>query len=271
MENKAKYLWVGVFVFGVFFASLFVLIWLNDFSSKEEFKYYQIYTSESVAGLSQKSSVRLLGVEIGSVEELSLHKKDKETLVRILVKINEEAPIYTTTVASLELQGITGLKYVDLSNEEGERQELISKNGEIPTIKSKSSLFSSINKQGDKIVNLLDFADERARLLLSMQNVQNFSALLKNLSDASYNINKLAQRMTQMTYSIEKAATTIQILGQSGASTLQSYDKLSSSLAENLSILQRLLVVSTELIKTLEQSPSDLFFKGTKPNLAPGE
>ena len=271
MENKAKFLWVGIFVFGIFFTSLFVLIWLSDFSSKEELKYYQIYTNESVAGLSQKSSVRLLGVEVGSVEDLSLHKENNETIVRILIKLKKDTPIYTTTMASMELQGITGLKYIDLSNEKGDKKELVSLKGEIPIIRSKPSLFSSINKQGDKIVNLLDFADERARVLLSMQNIQNFSTLLENLSEASNSVNELAKRMTQMTYSIEKAAASIQFLGQSGALTLQNYDKLSSSLSQNLSLLQRLLVVSTELIKSLEQSPSDLFFKGTKPNLAPGE
>ena len=59
MENKAKYFWVGIFVFGIFFASLFVLIWLNGFSSKQNFTYYQIFIKESVSGLGLKA-LRLL-------------------------------------------------------------------------------------------------------------------------------------------------------------------------------------------------------------------
>ncbi|HEB7541879.1 TPA: MCE family protein, partial [Campylobacter coli] len=92
MENKANYFFVGLFVFGVFFASIGFMLWLGGYSKEESFEYYEIHTQESVAGLGIKAPVRLLGVEIGNVEDISIY--DKENLgVNILIKIKKGTPI----------------------------------------------------------------------------------------------------------------------------------------------------------------------------------
>ena len=266
MENKAKYFWVGIFVFGIFFASLFVLIWLNGFSSKQNFTYYQIFIKESVSGLGLKAPVRLLGVEIGSVEDLSLYKADNgDTLVKILIKVKEGTPIYTATIASLGLEGITGLKYVELTNDEQKPKEpLVSSNSQPPTIKAKESLFASIGKQSDRIFDLIDFTNESMRQLFSQQNLNNISNCLKTLNAAISNINSMAKR-------VEQASVAVARFAEDSVNTLKDYDKVSFLLANNLSALQELLVTITEFAKQLEHSPSDIFFKGTVTKPAPGE
>lgn len=89
MENRANYFFVGLFVFGVFFASLGFILWLGGYSKEESFKYYEIHTQESVAGLGIKAPVRLLGVEVGSVEEISIYNQDELGVnIRIKVKNN---------------------------------------------------------------------------------------------------------------------------------------------------------------------------------------
>ncbi|MCW1563421.1 hypothetical protein OLS58_05580, partial [Campylobacter jejuni] len=40
VENRANYFFVGLFVFGVFFASLGFILWLGGYSKEESFKYY---------------------------------------------------------------------------------------------------------------------------------------------------------------------------------------------------------------------------------------
>lgn len=54
-----------------------------------------------------------MGVEIGNVENISIY--DKENLgVNILIKIKKGTPIKEDTFATLQFQGITGLKFVQL-------------------------------------------------------------------------------------------------------------------------------------------------------------
>ena len=77
MENKASYFWIGIFVFSVFFAALAFVLWLGGYSKEESFKLYEIHTTESVAGLGVKAPVRLLGVEVGSVEKISIYNKNE--------------------------------------------------------------------------------------------------------------------------------------------------------------------------------------------------
>ena len=253
MENKANYFYIGIFVFGVFFISLFFMIWLSGFSHKEKFEYYQIFTKESISGLGVKTPVRLLGVDIGTVEETSIDTT-QGVEVRILIKVKQGTPITEKTYASLALQGITGLKYVELYTEDGETKLLESKSGEIPTIKVKESLLSAIDKQGDKFLELVRFTDERLRLLFSDNNVKNFSSLLQNFANLSKDLDK----------NLNPAVTNFNLVSQK-------MTIMADSLNTDLELLEQLLLQINELIVNLQKSPSDIFFKSSKNKPAPGE
>ena len=113
MENRANYFYIGIFVFGVFFVSLVFMMWLSGFSHKEKFTYYQLFTTESISGLGLKAPVRLLGVDVGSVEETQIDTA-QGIGVKIIIKLKEGTPVMQNTYASFALQGITGLKFVEL-------------------------------------------------------------------------------------------------------------------------------------------------------------
>ncbi|TQR61450.1 MlaD family protein [Campylobacter troglodytis] len=253
MENKANYLYVGLFVFGIFFASLFFMVWLSSLNQKESFAYYQIFTKESISGLSIKSPVKLLGVDVGTVEDTSI-VTSTEVEARILIKVKENTPITHSTYAKLSSQGITGLKYIELHQDDRLSQPLREKADEIPTIKMKESLFSSLESGGNVLLELLTFTDERLRILFNDENLANFSLLLKNfnelakdldkgLNPAFVNLNTFSENMTQ----------------------------LSAHLNSNLELLEELLLNMNEMLIALKQSPSDLLFKSSKNKAAPGE
>lgn len=150
MENRANYFFVGLFVFGVFFASLGFILWLGGYSKEESFKYYEIHTQESVAGLGIKAPVRLLGVEVGSVEEISIYNQD-ELGVNIRIKVKNNTPIKEDTFATLQLQGITGLKFIQLQGGSKNSKDLVSMQGKLPVIPFKESFLATIDRQSEHI------------------------------------------------------------------------------------------------------------------------
>lgn len=285
MENRASYFFVGLFVFGVFFAALVFMLWLGGYSKEESFDYYEIYTQESVAGLGVKAPVRLLGVEVGDVEDISIYSKD-DLGVRILIKVQKDVPIKEDTLATLQLQGITGLKFVQLQGGSKNSPRLMAKNeGEIPVIKFKESFLAAIDRQSERIFSLVKTADDKSKELLSEKNLKNIELLLQNLENASENLNDTTLKLGKMADEVYSAANNLNItlMGADKAiasidkftikasEKLDSYDELRLSMLANLELFKALLLESNHLLINLQRSPSDLLFKEVKPKPGPGE
>lgn len=288
MENRASYFFVGVFVFGVFFASLGFLLWLGGWSKDESFDYYEIHTQESVAGLGLKAPVRLLGVEVGSVEDISIDTKD-ELEVRIRIKVKKDTPIREDTFATLELQGITGLKFIQLQGGSGESEPLESDGRAYPVIQFREGFLASIDKQSERIFSLIETADAKSKVILSDENLRNFGLLLenlaqlsqnlnahskdlsKNLNEASKNIALAAKNLQGTLRSIDESSLAFRELMQGVSKKLEAYEALREGALENLELLRGLLLEGNKALKDLRKSPSDLIFKEGKPQLGPGE
>ncbi|MPO97858.1 MCE family protein [Campylobacter jejuni] len=284
MENRANYFFVGLFVFGVFFASLGFILWLGGYSKEESFKYYEIHTQESVAGLGIKAPVRLLGVEVGSVEEISIYNQD-ELGVNIRIKVKNNTPIKEDTFATLQLQG--GSK---------NSKDLVSMQGKLPVIPFKESFLATIDRQSEHIFSLVKTADDKSKELLSEKNLKNLEILLQNLAELSANLNanskNLSLNLSNASLKIGKMADNISLSAQNFNSSLKNikestmilknfikkadeklntYDDIKASLMQNLELFKRVLIESNILIENLQNSPADLIFKETKPKLGPGE
>ncbi|ELD4953998.1 MCE family protein [Campylobacter upsaliensis] len=294
MENKASYFWVGIFIFGVFFASLIFMLWLGGYSEEESFEYYEIHTQESVAGLGLKAPVRLLGVEVGSVENISIYTK-QNLGVNILIKVKKETPIKEDTFATLQLQGITGLKFIQLQGGSVNSKKLTSDDG-YPVIAFRESFLATIDRQGERIFSLIKTADDKSKKLLSDENLQNIEMLLKNLAQLSENLNAnskalsknlneasknvalmakevelSAKNLRQTLQNVDESSRAFTLLMQKGTRKIDSYDELRDALLEDLELLKIWLLESNKAIKNLQRSPSDLIFKETQPKLGPGE
>ncbi|TKX32986.1 MlaD family protein [Campylobacter aviculae] len=280
MENRANYFFVGIFVFGLFFASLAFILWLGGYAKDESFEYYEIRTQESVAGLGIKAPVRLLGVEVGSVENISIETQDNLG-VKILIKVKKDTPIKQDTFATLQLQGITGLKFVQLQGGTKDSPKLTSKNANTPpVIRFKESFLAAIDKQSEHIFSLVKTADDKTKELLSDQNLKNLELILKNLAQISINLNenskKMSQNITNASFKLGQMADNISLTAKNFNEILKNikegaYDDLKQDIEQNLELLKKVLLESDLLIQNLQKSPSDLLFKQEKPQLGPGE
>ena len=75
---------------------------------------YYIRFTGSIAGLDRGSQVRYNGVRVGRVEGIRIEPEHVES-VRVEITMTAGTTIKADTVATLEMQGITGLKSIELS------------------------------------------------------------------------------------------------------------------------------------------------------------
>jgi phospholipid/cholesterol/gamma-HCH transport system substrate-binding protein len=68
---------------------------------------------ESISGLSNGAKVQLRGIEVGLITSLGFDPKDPERIL-VGIDVDRSAPVYKDATATLEIQGITGLKYMEL-------------------------------------------------------------------------------------------------------------------------------------------------------------
>jgi phospholipid/cholesterol/gamma-HCH transport system substrate-binding protein len=215
MERDANYLAVGAFTLLVAAMAVTFVFWYRGLSDSREYDRYEIYFSGSVSGLSLGGPVRYLGVDVGRVQRIAL-KKDRPDTVTVIVDVDRNAPISGATRASLGLQGVTGLLYINLQQAEGASQESLRKGEHYPVIESQSSnidaLLASLPELVTRANNLLD----RASGLFSEQNMAAVSKTLDNLRattdrlpDSTRHVDELLAQLSATAAEIKTTAANV--------------------------------------------------------------
>lgn len=113
METDKHYFFEGLFIIGFALAAALFAVWLGS-PGRHDDVIYRIYFPESVSGLTVGDPVRYRGVDVGTVKTMIIDPVDSR-LVRVEVRLRNDAPVKTDTRASLALQGITGVVNIDLN------------------------------------------------------------------------------------------------------------------------------------------------------------
>ncbi|EAH5177182.1 MlaD family protein [Campylobacter lari] len=275
MENRANYILIGIFVFVLFFISLFFVVWYGNLKDEKTFKYYEIFMEESVAGLSVKAPVKFLGVDVGSVENISIDSSSNQLRVKILVKLDSNLVVKTDTYASLQIQGITGFKFIQLAGGSDEASVLKADGDVYPIIKSKESFFASLDKQTTNIIELISSSKEKLDKLFSDKNLNNIERILQNTSEFSAHLNTKApvilENLNKTSSKLGKSSDDFSNFLNNANGQLNELNKSRILLNENLDILRVLFLDFTQLLKKLKQNPSDVIYKDKAIQYAPGE
>ena len=75
MYSRINYTTVGIFVLIFATGMVWFAFWLAKYGLQQEFDYYKIQMTESVSGLSKDSTVKVHGVDVGSVSEIRINPK----------------------------------------------------------------------------------------------------------------------------------------------------------------------------------------------------
>jgi phospholipid/cholesterol/gamma-HCH transport system substrate-binding protein len=185
MEREANYTAVGAFVLLIAtMASLFVY-WYAGSGDARDFQRYEIYFEGSVSGLNRGSTVRYLGVEVGRVVTIRIDKRAADR-VQVIADIDSHTPISKETTASLAMQGVTGLLYIDLlANRDAKRVMAPVPSEAYPVIDSVQSNFDRLLASLPELVGRATVVIDRAALLLSDENIKALSRTLQNIEQTS--------------------------------------------------------------------------------------
>jgi phospholipid/cholesterol/gamma-HCH transport system substrate-binding protein len=185
MDRDANYFAVGAFVLLVIAMAVSFVFWYTDQQDRHSYQRYEIYFNGSVSGLTAGSPVRYLGVDVGKVFRISIDPQQRNR-VQVIADIETSAPIDSRTRASLSLQGITGLLFIDLEQDPKVHSTAELAQGlHYPVIASGQSnieaLLSSLPELTEHTVELVN----RFNQVFSDDNVKAISETLDNARQAS--------------------------------------------------------------------------------------
>jgi phospholipid/cholesterol/gamma-HCH transport system substrate-binding protein len=184
MEREANYAAVGAFVLLVLLVGALFVYWYSDSREHKIFRRYEIYFDGSVSGLERGAAVRYLGVGVGRVQRLSIDPRDPGR-VQVIVDIDSSTPISDKTLAELQLQGVTGLLYIDLQQIRSLPLPPIVPGIDYPVIRSARSRFDVfLARLPDVLASAGEVVDRAARAL-SDQNIVAITHALANIDKAS--------------------------------------------------------------------------------------
>lgn len=185
MEREANYTAVGAFVLLITtMAGLFVY-WYAGSGDARDYKRYEIYFEGSVSGLSKGSTVRYLGVDVGTVMTIRIDKRASDR-VQVIADIDSQTPISNQTLASLSMQGVTGQLYIDLlANAKASRVMASVPSETYPVIDSVQSNFDRLLASLPDLVGRATVVVDRAARVLSDDNIMAFGKTIQNIELAS--------------------------------------------------------------------------------------
>jgi phospholipid/cholesterol/gamma-HCH transport system substrate-binding protein len=263
MEREANYTAVGAFVLLVAtMAGLFVY-WYAGSQDARDYRRYEIYFEGSVSGLNRGSTVRYLGVEVGRVAAIRIDKRASDR-VQVIADIDSETPISQKTLASLSLQGVTGLLYIDLlANTELKRRMDSVPSEQYPVIDSVRSSFDQF------LASLPDLVG-RASAMLSDENIKSITATLASIEKSAATLPGTMQSASELV--TELKATVVDVR----AAAVSARELIDTSGPQLATASERVREISENLAKTtasLDRLMSDhrddlgLFLRDSLPEM----
>ncbi len=253
MEPERNYLMVGIIVIALTLGALGFVVWLAGLNKSSDTVQYQIFFAESVNGLAVDSPVKFRGVDVGKVTKIEI-PKDMPSRVRVVADLKDGTPIMTSTVAVLQMQGITGTSYIELraakAGDPPLAQPIIDGMMTIPAAPSDfqkivQTVPQMLQKISDLADNLQNFVspENSTRFANIMTNMEKFStdvggdngsgqSLIQNLAQTAKDIGAAAKSLNEI--AVGSRADTKAIL----KNTAQTMEKI-GALAENTQQLSK--------------------------------
>jgi phospholipid/cholesterol/gamma-HCH transport system substrate-binding protein len=214
METRANYLMVGSFVLALAVGLVVFVLWLAKFQFDTEFARYDIVYKGSVTGLRIGSPVRYSGVQVGEVIDISLNG-DQPDQVLITIEIDGKTPVRSDSIATLEIEGLTGGLYVLLSGGAPEAPPLVAVPGQKrPVIAARASSLQQVLAGAPELVQSVNVLLARANDLLNADSRAHIASSLANLDQFT---SSLAARSGDIGLVLQDASATMANLRESTA------------------------------------------------------
>ena len=238
METRAHHVLIGGFVLLVVLSLFAFVIWLARIDLDRDVARYLIFFEGAVSGLSTSSNVMYNGIPVGSVQEINLDPQDPSR-VRVVIELDAATPVRTDSVATLELQGITGVSLVQISGGSADSPVLVALPGQaLPVIDSRRSQIQRLFSGAPELINRAILLIDQVTLLFDDDNLEavalligdaqglisdfaarteDFDAILANVGETSVEMRDAAEAISDLIVSLD---TQIAVLAESAEATM---------------------------------------------------
>jgi phospholipid/cholesterol/gamma-HCH transport system substrate-binding protein len=270
MENRSHALMTGFFTIALLIAAVLAGIWLNR--DRVERLPYLIATTQSIPGLNPQAVVRYRGLEVGKVDAIDFDTK-KPGQILIHLAIDEEAPITSTTYATLGYQGVTGIAYIQLDDEAAGGQVLKTSSERVAMIPLRPGFMDQLEKRGLVILQKAESISTSLDKMMNEKNQQRMLATFDSVSKAADayaaippKLDPMLERLPELTAKMEKSLANFDAAAASTTRMTANYDKIATDLQGPNGTLARLNSTVERLGSSFEAVTSDLELQ-TLPHL----
>ncbi|WP_027815753.1 MlaD family protein [Paraburkholderia bannensis] len=207
MENKPHAFWAGLFTIGLLAAIALAVFF---FSADHKVRVpYDLISHSSVTGLYPDAAVRYRGIDVGKVQSIQFDAKHPGQ-IRIRVLIDQKAPMTRSTFGTLALQGVTGIAFVQLDDNNLDLSPLPTSDKQVAEIPLRPGLLDQLQRRGDALLRKLDSIASDVDQMLSEDNRKQIMNTVATMQQAASSVNVLAQQLQPTTQRLPGAVEDLQ-------------------------------------------------------------
>ena len=199
MESDKHYFVEGLFIIVFTIVAAVFAVWLGSPGHRDDV-LYRIHFAESVSGLAVGDPVKFRGVDVGTVKTMGLDP-DNPRLVLVDVRLRKDTPVMTDSKASLNLKGITGVVYIDLSGGDPTKETLlaVTPQGKVPEIPTETTGLKAMLDELPKMVQKFEAtADKFAAMAGKISGTaEKFSAVGEQTKQVMTGVGELTEKVKE--------------------------------------------------------------------------
>ena len=257
METRANYALIGAFVIAAVLAVAAFVLWLGQSQFRQDFENYDI-VFEGPVNLEEGASVRYIGIKVGEVSWVRIDREDASK-VRARIRVDSETPVKTDSTASIQLAGITGVTFIQITAGSSNAPTLRARPGQpVPVIKAERTQLDEIVASGAEVLGKASLAIERINSVLSDENITSVENSIRN-------VEKITQNLASNDGLVGQASTTMKDISEAAdrfEAASASVQKLSDDTNRQVAgistqledLIDQVSEVATNTNKTVEES-----------------
>lgn len=306
MENRSHALAAGIFTLLLLLGAIATVFWLQR--DQTDLVPYDLVTYDSVQGLSPQAAVRYRGLPVGKVDRIGF-APDGSGAMLIRIGVRPNTPMTDKLTATVEMQGITGIAYIDLDDDGKPGRPLASSDEKVARIQMQPGLAERLMTRGKQLIDSLERVGSELQQMLGPENRAAINTILANAAAASEEMRQVLAALEPIAREAEpamrqlgaaaseagRAAGQIADLAGDARQTLRQLMSPNGIMAEagrSLEQLQRAVASfggmapqlseltedagatvqsARRTLETFERAPQSLLFGAPKPRPGPGE
>ena len=248
MERQANYVLVGIAGVSLLIFAFVFVVWLAHFQFNQEYDKYQINFRGPVSGLGKGAEVQFNGIKVGEITHIALDKADAN-LVITNIDLESGTPVRVDSTAQAVSQGITGVKFIQISagTQSAALLRKVSRDHP-PIIRSRRNGMEDLVNDASKLTKNGAEALDRVNKVLSDANIATLSASLSDVQATTAELRArkmMFARMDHALANLDRASSELQLTLLATRSTLGSKDN--GALADIAATTRELRMTAVDL------------------------